>query len=131
MNYFSFEKDSTASLEQFENSQFDLSDIVLSLTDNNINKGAKIYALFLKDEVKCCFFISICDFKKIKRDLGINGQYIERNGDPYSPKFNPKRNIKALTLSREEMEERAEKVYANLLEDLYLIANKLLKKART
>ena len=50
------------------------------------------------------------DFALLKKQLGINGDYVERAGDVYSPDFNPKRNITVLEYDEETMRKKAEYV---------------------
>ena len=121
MHYFVFERNRTKALLSWKLSQFDLCDIVLSLTDNKIKTGIKIYELFTMAEVKAVLPFFICDFKKIKADLQIL-DYVERKGDVYSKNFNPKRLYK-ITTPKPILEENANKVYINILNDLEKIAH--------
>ena len=68
------------------------------------------------------------DFDSIKKILGIEGEYVERKGDLYSPTFDPKRNVTVLTLPQKEMETRAEKVYKDLIQELNEISKIIDKK---
>ena len=126
MNYFGCQPNSYVALYYWYNSQFDLSDIVLSLTDNNIWIGSKIYAIFCRPEVLNLMQYFICDFTKIKKDLGIVGDNIERQGNMYSKHFNPIRNKYTLTLTIDEMKIRAKEVYRNIMTDLSAIAKSRL-----
>ena len=128
MRYFSFEKDVDRAVLNWNNSQFDFADIVLFLTDNCIMYGAKIYALFNRDEIKNVLNYFICDFDLIKEDLGI-GDYVERKGSPFSESFNPKRKIVPNNFSREELKKRAKFVYKNIFIDLKTIATKLSERS--
>ena len=123
MHYFIFEKDENAAIEKWNNSQFDLTDVVLSLTDNQIMIGAKIYAIFIR--LKSLNFMQyfICDFNKIKTELGILYHYVKREGNILSKDFNPKRNYKALSLTKNEMEKIAKRVYTKLIQDLKTICS--------
>ena len=51
MKYFYYQAQKDIAIQHWENSQFDLCDIVLSLTDNHILIGARIYAVFCRPEV--------------------------------------------------------------------------------
>jgi hypothetical protein len=124
MYYCKFETDKNISLKKWNNSQFELADIVLSLTDQKITYGAKIYAIFLRPEILSLIEHLSFDFAKIKTQLGINGFYVDRNGDVFSENFNPKRNYTALTLSKQEMKKQAKLVYLNIFKDLVEIINK-------
>ncbi len=128
MKYFSYGPNIDMSLQCWNNSQFDLADIVLSLSDNHIFIGAKIYAVFCRPEVLNIMQYFICDFNKIKDDLGICGHYIKGDGDIYSTTFNPARNINVLTLSINEMRSNATQVYKNIMTDLACIAKCSLSK---
>ena len=125
MRYFTFEIDSNEAVKKWEQSQYDLSDIVLALTDRKIFYGAKIYAIFCRKEVLNLMEYFVCDFKKIKRDLGILGDYVERSGNVFEHTYNPKRNNKSITLELEEMNQRAKSVYKHLMFDLETIATTL------
>ena len=123
MRYFIFEKDKNVAIKKWNNSQYDLTDIVLSLTDQNIELGVKIYSIFIR--LKSINFMQyfICDFNKIKTELGIVYHYATREGDIYSKDFNPKRNYKALSLTKNEMEKIAKRVYTKLIQDLETIGS--------
>lgn len=123
MRYFHYEPNRDISIECWNKSQFDLCDIVLSLTDNHIFIGTKIYAIFCRPEVLNLMRYFICDFNKIKHDLGIIGEYAERDGNIYSILFNPGRNREILTLSVNEIKNRAKYVYNNIIFDLNEISN--------
>ena len=122
MKYFHYCNDKGFAIQQWNNSQFDLSDIVLSLTDNDIFIGAKIYAIFCRPEVLNLMQYFVCDLNNIKRELGIEGDYVGRNGNLYSKSFNPSRNTIALKYSRTEMKEIATSIYKNIMLDLKTIA---------
>ena len=87
----------------------------------HIELGVKIYAIFIR--LKSLNFMQyfICDFNKIKTELGIVYHYFKREGDIYSKDFNPKRNYKALSLTKIEMEKKAKKIYTKLIQDLETI----------
>ena len=121
MHYFIFERNRKNAVLSWKLSQFDLCDIVLSLTDNKIKTGIKIYELFMRKEVKAVLPFFICDFKKIKADLQIE-DYVERKGNVYSKDFNPKRLYK-IDLPKHQLQENANKVYNNILNDLEKIAH--------
>lgn len=124
MNYFYYEPNKNLALEVWGNSQFALADIVLSLTDNRIVWGGKIYSVFCRDEVLNIIQYFVCDFVKIKQDLGV-GNYVKREGNVYNKYFNPKRNIDALKYTKQQMEQRAKVVYKNIMQDLYYIGKLL------
>ena len=119
MRYFSFEPNNDYALDTWVKSQFDLCDIVLFLTDKKISYGFKIYAIFNRDEVLNLLNYFVCDFKKMKRDLHILGNYVEREGDVFSKDFNPRRISFKMSLSRAEIERRAYDVYHKIFQDLY------------
>ena len=118
MHYFSLAQSANHAITTWNNSQFDLCDIVLSLTDNNIMIGAKIYALFCREEVLSLMQLYVCDFNKIKQDLGIVGEYTERKGNIFAKDFNPQRNPVVLALTPTQMQYFASTVYNNLMQDL-------------
>lgn len=127
MKYFYYESNMDIAIDCWNNSQFELCDIVLSLTDNRIYTGSKIYALFCRNEILNLMQYFICDFGRIKKELGIIGDYVERIGDIYSKNFNPRRNRRVLTLAISEMEKRAMLIYNNIMLDLQYIAKTKLK----
>lgn len=125
MIYFKFEENEEVAIKHWNDNQFNLCDIVLSLTDNAIIYGGKIYALFLREEILDLMRFFICDFVKIKKDLGINGKYVERNGDLFSYDFNPKRSKSILIYDLKTMKDSAKKIYFHLLEDLKAISESI------
>ena len=130
MKYFEYEQDSTIAIDKWISSQFDLADIVLSLTDNNLYIGEKLYFLFSREEVLTCLQYFSCNFIQIKKELGINGFYVEREGNIFSKNWNPKRNLCKLTFEKEIMNEKAKMIYKNLLQDLEYIAKLLQKQTK-
>ena len=125
MHYFSLASSQQESIKVWQQSQFDLCDIVLSLTDKNIMIGAKIYAIFCRKEVRSLMQFYVCDFKKIKDELGIVGEYVERKGNVFDKNFNPKRNPIFLALSPAQMQIFANIIYNNLMQDLKEISEAL------
>ena len=130
MKYFYNQPNSDIAINQWNNSQFDLIDIVLSLTDNHIRIGAKIYAVFCRPEVLNLMKYFECDFSKIKQELGIVGNYVKRRGNIYSKHYNPERCNNAITLSTKEMKYLANIVYKDIMEDLAMIAKIKLNRLR-
>lgn len=122
MDYFKYEGDRFAANEKWKNSQFDLTDIVLCLTDRHIVWGQKIYCLFSKPQVQLLLNYYVCDFKLIKNELGLTSDYVERGGNIYSKDFNPKRNLFFVTPRNLELS--AMKVYNKILQDLEEICKK-------
>lgn len=131
MKYFYRQPNKYVAINKWNNSQFDLIDIVLSLTDNGIYIGEKIYAIFCRPEVLNLMQYFVCDFDTIKRDLGINGEYVERGGNIYSKNFNPKRYDDILSFSIEERRLLANNVYRNIMNELYMIVKLRLKRINT
>ena len=128
MKYFCHCAQQDNAIQYWYSAQFDLCDIVLSLTDNHIQIGAKIYAIFCRPEVLNLMKYFICDFIKIKNDLGIVGSYVERAGNIYSKSFNPLRNNNVLTLSKFEMRNKSKQIYMSIIADLGEITRYGLKK---
>jgi len=83
--------------------------------------GAKIYTIFSRPETWTLIQHFICDFNKIKNKLGIVGNYLTREGNILSKNFNPKRNKRVLFVSIKEMENIANNIYINLMQDLETI----------
>lgn len=121
MRYFKYEYNTEIAILTWTKSQFDLVDIILYLTDRNIIWGHKMYKLFWAEQVRFLLNYFICDFKKIKNDLGVPSVYVERDGDVYSKEFNPKRN-KWLP-SHKNLDICAMVVYDGILQDLEAICN--------
>ena len=124
MNYFEYESNQSVAIEKWNTSQFDLTDIVLYLSDRHIIWGIKIYSLFCKEEIKVLLNYFSCNFEQIKKDLCITGDYVERGGNIYSKTFNPKRNMKIK--EPKNLNLRAMRVYDKILIDI----EKILKNFR-
>ena len=122
------ELDNEVAKKAWSDSQYDIADIVLSLTDNNnLEIGVKLYTIFTFEEfLKIVNFFTL-DVKIIKKMLGINGNYTEHTGDVFSPTFNPKRNKSVLTLDSEEMGKRAKDIHNQLIKEMKDIAERTLK----
>lgn len=107
----------------WKNSQFEIADIVLSLTDNKCSMaGTHLYSIFKNEEFMKMMIMYTCDFKLIKDILGISGDYVERTNNPFDENFNPKRNPSVLTLDKKQMDERAFEIYNHLIEEINYIA---------
>jgi len=130
MKYFYPQPDINNAINKWNESQFDLIDIILSLTDNHIWIGAKIYAVFCRQEVLNLMQYYECDFYKIKQELGIVGDYVEREGNIYCKDYNPKRHNNVLTLSVKEMKSKADIIYKDIIGDLAMIAKMKLNRLR-
>ena len=128
MNYLRFTEQKERAIASWNKSQYDLCDVVLSLTDQGIVIGGKLYHIFSKPEVLDMMQYFICDFSKMKQDLGIVDNYVERDEDIYSSDFNPKRNVKALTLNTIDMRKRSKIVYRKFFSDLENIVKLFLNK---
>ncbi|MBO5884862.1 MAG: hypothetical protein J6Q51_03600 [Clostridia bacterium] len=101
----------------------DIADIVLSLTDTgNLESGIKLYSVFKHEQFLQVMNLYTLDVKIIKQILGINGAYVERKGDVYSDKFNPKRNRSVLTIKPKEMDKRAKDLFAQLVKEMQDLA---------
>ena len=111
MKYFRFIKNQAGAVEYWKKSQFDLTDIVLSLTDNCIMEGLQFYNLFQNEDFLKSMNIFKFNFKLVKEQLGISGDYVERKGDVYSKEFNPTRIKGVLTLDKQTMQEKAKIIY--------------------
>jgi len=109
--YIEEAKDSNEAVLYWNDSQFEVGDILIALVDNQILEGAKLYALFTNKDFGIVMSMFKIDFQAIKEDLGIYGDYIERKGDIFSTDFNPKRNINALTKKGKDLALSARKFY--------------------
>ena len=123
MRYFIYEQDEDTLKQEWENSQFLLADVVLFLTDRKIVWGQKIYNIFINQEVQHLLNCFSVDFNQIKKDLGLDLDYVERGGNVFSHSYNPKRNF--TILSSNGIEYRAMMVYETILKDLEKICEKL------
>lgn len=107
----------------WKHSQFEIADIVLSLTDNKCAMaGTHLYSVFKNEEFLKMMLMYTCDFKLIKNILGIDGDYVERSDDPFAKNLNPKRNPSVLTLDAKQMDERAFEIYNQLIDEINFIA---------
>lgn len=122
MNLFKRATSEQEAFDYWSASQFELSDIVLSLTDNLIKNGMKLYSVFKNEKFLTLMRYYTFDFAEVKKYLGIEGNYVERAGDVYDAKFNPKRDKSVLTLNRDEMKLRSKNVYDKILRDLSKLA---------
>ncbi len=122
MKYFNYEPNKEKAINHWNSNQNKLCDIVLSLTDNAIIYGGKIYALFLRKEIQNLMQFFTFNFDEVKSILGICGSYIKSKDGMFSINFNPERNVKALTLDINTMKQNAKKIYNSLLKELYDLA---------
>ena len=111
-------------------SQYKLADIILSLTDNGIFEGHKLFGFFRLEEVSAIMNIYKFNFKLAKSELGINGKYVDRNGDINSADFNPKRHPEVLSLSGEELKQKAKIVYNAILKEFKQTTSGLIKNVK-
>ena len=128
--YFLATKSSQEAVDDWKQSQFDLADIVLALTDNNLLVGHKLYHLF-KNEAFCAVMTLFkFNFKLVKQELGIRGEYVERGGDIYSPTFNPARNPEVLKYDRNKLKEASKTTYNGIIKEFKEISKIIIKKAK-
>ena len=126
--YFELANSQKEALEYWNNSQYELTDFILAMTDNGIVEGAKIYEAFKSEGFLAIVNMFKFNFALAKRELGINGEYVERGGDVYDEKYNPKRNPQVLTKSKEEMQVKAKEVYDNIELELKKLIESLKKQ---
>ena len=129
LNFYGVKKgQQEEAVKMFEDSTFDMLDIVVSLLDIGLAKESTLLTSVFENEVFLALMNAYtCNFKAIKKILGINGEYVERNGNPKDTNFIPKRNAKVLSFKAEEMQERAKKVYDELILEINEETQKLSK----
>lgn len=96
-------------------------DIPCALTAHRLDIALNFTALFDRDDFKKIIAKYNFDIDKVKKMLGINGEYVhfdEENGKDVI-----KLNESALSLSVEEMEKRAKKIYDKLLSEFLALKN--------
>lgn len=120
-----FAKNEDEAQKNWQNSQFEIADIVLSLIDKKTDEGLLLYSLFGCESFLKLMNFCICDFKLIKNYLGINGNYIERKGDIFSNDFKAVKHPEVLTLSTEEMQIKAKNVYNKIIKEIHKKAQKI------
>ena len=128
--YFKQANSLKEAVEYWDSSQFELTDIVLALTDHKIDVGLKLYMLFSKQDFLDIMKIFKFNFKQVKEELGIWGEYVERKGDIYSKTFNPKRNPSVLKLELGKLPERAQEIYDEILAELSDLCKKVVAKSQ-
>ena len=128
--YFNMAKSQEDAVKHWLKSQYDLTDIILVLTDNGILEGHKLFGFFRLEEVSAIMNIYKFNFKLAKSELGINGKYVDRSGDINSADFNPKRNPEVLTLSGEELKQKAVIVYKTILKQFKQTSADLIKSVK-
>lgn len=128
MNFLNPAPSHEIAVKNWNGAQFDLSDVILSLTDNGLEVGAKMFLAFKNPAFLKLMEMYSCDFESMKKYLGIEGDYVIRAGDVYSADFNPKRNPSVLTLSKDEMSIRADKLYEKLIDEFKAIVKKYSDK---
>ena len=126
--YFEQANSLEEAVEYWESSQYDLSDIVLALTDHQIDVGLKFYMLFSNKNFMDAMNGIKFNFKQVKEELGIWGEYVERKGDVYSETFNPKRNSSVLKLDLAKLPERAQEIYNEVVAELNDLCKKVITK---
>ena len=126
--YFILADSKKDAIETWNKSQYELTDFILAMTDNGIVEGAMIYEAFKTEGFLMLMNMFKFNFALAKKELGINGEYVERGGDVYKQDYNPKRNPKVLTLSKEEMQVKAKEVYAEITKQLQKLAEAMKKK---
>ena len=127
--YFELANSQEDAVEYWNKSQYDLTDIILAMTDNGIFEGHKLYALFKLEVFNAVMNVCKFNFKLVKNELGISGDYVERGGNVYASDYNPKRNPQVLIFSGEELQKRATEVYKTILEQFKKVTDKIIKNA--
>ena len=126
--YFVLAKSKQEAIEYWNNSQYDLVDMILAMVDNNIKEGAMIYEAFKTKGFLAMMNVFKFNFELAKKELGIVGEYVERGGNVFDEKYNPKRNPSALTLKKEELQKKAKYVYDQIEDQLKKTYRAIKKK---
>ena len=128
--YFILADSQQQAIDYWNNSQYDLTDLVLALTDNGIVEGGMLYEVFKEENFLKLMNIFKFNFALAKSEIGVNGEYVQRNENVYDVNYNPKRNASVLTLSKEEMQSKAKEVYAEIEEQLKKVIKSLSKQVK-
>lgn len=128
--YFEMAKSQDEAVKYWYKSQYNLSDIVLAMTDNGVFEGHKLFGFFSLEAVSAMMNIYKFNFKLVKKQLGINGNYVDRSGDIFAKDYNPNRNPDVLTIKGDEFKERAEKVYWAIIDEFKEVSNKLMEEVK-
>ena len=128
--YFILADSQQQAIDYWNNSQYDLTDLVLALTDNGIVEGGMLYEVFKEENFLKLMNIFKFNFALAKSEIGVNGEYVQRNENVYDVNYNPKRNASVLTLSKEEMQSKAKEVYAEIEEQLKKVIKSLSKQIK-
>ena len=125
--YFILADSQEDAVEYWRNSQYELTDIVLALTDNGVYEGMKLYSAFKNQGFLALMNVFKFNFDLAKRELGINGEYVERGGDVYAQDYNPKRNPKVLSITGKDLAIKAKEFYKDF-EKQFVKTVEVLKK---
>ena len=128
--YFVLADSQQEAVDYWNNSQYDLADIVLALTDNGIFEGMKFYSVFRHEGFLALMNIFKFDFQLVKKELGINGEYVERGGDIYAEDYNPKRNPQVLTYVGVELASKGKDLFDNFEKQFINLVDTLKKKVK-
>ena len=126
--YFELAKSTKDAVLYWEKSQYDLSDIVLALTDNLIDEGLKLYTIFKSQNFLAIMNLYKLNFAFLKKELGITGNYVERTGNIYSKMFNPPRHKETLSLTGNDLQIAAIKVYDKFISELNKISTAIINQ---
>ena len=126
--YFVLANSQKEAIDYWNNSQYDLADIVLALTDNGIFEGMKFYSVFKHEGFLALMNIFKFDFNLAKKELGINGEYVERGGDIYAEDYNPKRNPQVLTITGADLASKGKDLFDEFEKQFVKLVDTLNKK---
>lgn len=126
--YFILANSQKEAIDYWNNSQYELADIVLALTDNGIFEGMKFYSVFKHEGFLALMNIFKFDFNLAKKELGINGEYVERGGDIYAEDYNPKRNPQVLTITGAELASKGKDLFDEFEKQFAKLVDTLNKK---
>ena len=126
--YFILANSQKEAIDYWNNSQYELADIVLALTDNGIFEGMKLYSVFKHEGFLALMNIFKFNFNLAKKELGINGEYVERGGDIYAEDYNPKRNPQVLTITGAELASKGKDLFDEFEKQFAKLVDTLNKK---
>ena len=141
INGIEFEKTEFFELAQFEecqeywrNSQYDLLEITASLMNRKIKEGMELLNIFSSNQFLQFANVAKFNFAKAKQMLGIEGDYVERQGDAiFSSTFQAKYIEKALKLNDEGMQIQAKRLIKDINKELEYwdkLGQEMLKKSQ-
>ena len=128
LKYSELAENAEQAVKHWDNSQYDLSDMVLCLTYHALKDGLVIYEIFKTEGFMELSSMFMFNFKKAKNFLGIAGDYVDRTDDYTKREFNPKRHPEVLIYPYEELKKRGHELYEDITKETNYLAKQVIKK---